>query len=168
MTPVDEEKTEAGPGERLRAAREAAGLSVEEVAERLNLLQYFVRALEENNYQRIRGDTFVRGYLRNYARLLGLDPDEFVACWRQARPEAGASSRSRTATREPQRGSSGAGRVGLVLLLLAASALYLFYSRGPGAADDVVVDAMVSAQATARTRVVPQAVPEYPSDADNP
>lgn len=159
---------EAGPGERLRAAREAAGLSVEEVAERLNLLQYFVRALEENNYKRIRGDTFVRGYLRNYARLLGLDPDEIVACWREARPEAGANSRSRTATREPPRGSSGAGRVGLVLLLLAASALYLFYSRGPGAADDVVVDATVTAQATARTRVVPPAVPEYLSDADNP
>lgn len=62
------------PGQVLKAARQAAGLSVDQVATRLYLLCSVVSYLEGDDYDRIRGDTFARGYLRNYARLLGLSP----------------------------------------------------------------------------------------------
>ena len=67
------------PGAMLRTARESAGMSVEQVADKLHLLQSVVNSLEKDCYDRIRGETFVRGYLRNYARLLGIDADEVLS-----------------------------------------------------------------------------------------
>src|SRR5690606_32498823 len=61
-----------GCGERLRAAREAAGLSVSEVASRLKMSTRIVEALEAEDWGRIGAPVFVRGQLRSYSRLLGL------------------------------------------------------------------------------------------------
>ncbi len=65
---------DVGPGERLREAREAARLSVGEVASRLRLEPRVVESLESDDYDALHGATFVRGYLSGYARLLDL-PD---------------------------------------------------------------------------------------------
>ena len=68
-----------GAGAQLKAAREAAGLSLDEVAQQLKLAPRQVRALEEENFGMLPGRTFTRGFMRNYARLLNLDPDLLVA-----------------------------------------------------------------------------------------
>ena len=62
----------AGCGERLRAAREAAGLSVDDVALRLHMPARVVRSLESEDWSRLGAPVFVRGQVRSYARLLGL------------------------------------------------------------------------------------------------
>lgn len=62
-----------GPGAQLRAAREAAGLSLDQVAQQLKLAQRQVKALEDENFGELPGRTFSRGFVRNYARLLNLD-----------------------------------------------------------------------------------------------
>ncbi len=67
------------PGERLRAEREARGISREDVANRLNLTVTFIEALETDDYDRLPEATFVRGYIRNYARELDLPADELVS-----------------------------------------------------------------------------------------
>lgn len=69
----------AGPGQRLREAREAAGLSREEVSTRLRLRLELIRALEEDDYAHLPPTAFVIGYLRSYARLLDLSADELLA-----------------------------------------------------------------------------------------
>lgn len=61
-------------GEMLREAREAAGLSLEAVSQQLKLAPRQVRALEDGDFALLPGRTFVRGFARNYARVLGLDP----------------------------------------------------------------------------------------------
>ena len=61
-----------GCGERLRRAREAAGLKLEDVAERLKMPVRVVRSLEEEDWSRLGAPVFVRGQLRSYSRLLGL------------------------------------------------------------------------------------------------
>mgnify|MGYP000379632154 CR=1 FL=1 len=66
------------PGQRLRAEREAQGISQEDVARRLNLTVTFVQALEADEYERLPEATFVRGYIRNYARELELPADELA------------------------------------------------------------------------------------------
>ncbi len=66
-------------GAQLRAAREAAGWSQEAVAQQLKLAPRQVRAIEEDDYARLPGRTFVRGFVRNYARLLRLDPGAVIA-----------------------------------------------------------------------------------------
>jgi cytoskeleton protein RodZ len=69
----------AGPGAQLRAAREAAGLSLDQVAQQLKLAQRQVKALEEENFGELPGRTFSRGFVRNYARLLNLDAHDLLA-----------------------------------------------------------------------------------------
>ena len=63
---------EAGVGVRLRTAREAAGLSIEDVSTRLKMPVRIVQALEEEDWSRLGAPVFVRGQLRSYARLMGL------------------------------------------------------------------------------------------------
>jgi cytoskeleton protein RodZ len=65
-------------GALLAAAREAAGLSIDAVAQQLKLAPRQVRALEEGDYTHLPGRTFVRGFARNYARLVRLDPETVV------------------------------------------------------------------------------------------
>jgi cytoskeleton protein RodZ len=68
-----------GPGARLRAAREGAGLSLDQVAQQLKLAPRQVRALEEEDFAQLPGRTFARGFVRNYARLVHLDGDDLLA-----------------------------------------------------------------------------------------
>lgn len=66
------------PGSQLRQERERQGLSLEEVAEQLNLRPAVIRGLEEDQYDQVPIATYRRGYLRAYAKLLGVD-DKRVA-----------------------------------------------------------------------------------------
>ena len=61
-------------GERLRSARERAGLSLTQVADQLRLSASVVEALEQGQYGVIGAQVFVRGYLKRYAELVGEDP----------------------------------------------------------------------------------------------
>ena len=61
-----------GPGARLREAREAANISIDRIAMSLLLDPKIVEALEEDAFDRLPAPTFVRGYLRGYARVLGV------------------------------------------------------------------------------------------------
>jgi cytoskeleton protein RodZ len=61
-----------GCGDRLRKAREAAGLSRADVAARLKMPVRVVQSLEEEDWSRLGAPVFVRGQLRSYSRLLGL------------------------------------------------------------------------------------------------
>jgi cytoskeleton protein RodZ len=69
----------AGAGARLRAAREAAGLSLDQVAQQLKLAPRQVKALEDESFGELPGRTFSRGFVRNYARLLHLDAQDLLA-----------------------------------------------------------------------------------------
>ena len=66
-------ETAAGAGERLRQAREASGQTIDDVAARLRMPAQVVRSLEDEQWQRLGAPVFVRGQLRSYARLLGVE-----------------------------------------------------------------------------------------------
>jgi cytoskeleton protein RodZ len=72
------ELTAGSPGRHLREARVAARLGVDDISSRLRLDRRTVEAIERDDYAALPGATFVRGYLRNYARLLGLPPGPIV------------------------------------------------------------------------------------------
>jgi cytoskeleton protein RodZ len=72
------EAQRAGAGAMLSAAREALGLSVDAVAQQLKLSAGQVRALEDGQYGLLPGRTFVRGFVRNYARLVRLDAEQVL------------------------------------------------------------------------------------------
>ncbi|HYC46022.1 MAG TPA: RodZ domain-containing protein [Burkholderiales bacterium] len=68
----------ASAGAVLAAAREELNLSVSDVARHLKLSPAQVEALEEGAYDKLPGRVFVRGFLRNYAKLLGVDPQPLL------------------------------------------------------------------------------------------
>ena len=61
-------------GAALRAAREAKGLPVADIARALKLGQRQVEALEQDEWSGLPGTTFIRGFVRNYARMVDIDP----------------------------------------------------------------------------------------------
>ncbi|WP_068546130.1 RodZ domain-containing protein [Thalassotalea crassostreae] len=78
---ISEDIEVVGPGHILREARKKAGLSIADVAQRLNLRVTLVQEIEAEEYDGNTPETFVRGYLRNYARLVGVDQEEILASY---------------------------------------------------------------------------------------
>jgi cytoskeleton protein RodZ len=72
-------------GERLRQAREEQGISIAQAAADTRILQRYLVALEEGDYQHLPGDVYARGFVRNYAGYLGLFADEFIDLYRRER-----------------------------------------------------------------------------------
>ena len=67
------------PGHLLRQAREEQGLSQKETARDLHLTSKVINAIEEDDFELIPSFVFARGYIRSYARHLGLDGQALVA-----------------------------------------------------------------------------------------
>jgi cytoskeletal protein RodZ len=64
--------------EQLRSAREAHGWSVHQVAEITKIKTEHVRALESGDYRAFAAAVYIRGFLRTYARLLRLPPEDLM------------------------------------------------------------------------------------------
>lgn len=91
MSPTESEPILSAqqPGLGLRQAREAAGISLAEVADQTLIALYRLKALERDDYDAAGGATYVKGYVRAYARVLKLDPTETVRLFeRQLEPPA--------------------------------------------------------------------------------
>ncbi len=65
-------------GHILREARETRGLTLAEVQEKIRINSKFLEALEAGNYQVLPTPVHVRGFLKNYSRFLGLDPQPLL------------------------------------------------------------------------------------------
>ncbi|MFN3928188.1 MAG: helix-turn-helix domain-containing protein [Thermoflexus sp.] len=70
-----------GVGEQLRAAREARGLSLEEAAAATRIKRVYLEALENEAFSVLPSPAHARGFLRRYARWLGLDEAALLADW---------------------------------------------------------------------------------------
>ena len=68
----------ATPGRILAAARTERGLSVSEVAQRLKFSLRHIEALEADRYEALPSGPFLRGMIRTYAKLLGVDPERLL------------------------------------------------------------------------------------------
>jgi cytoskeleton protein RodZ len=68
-----------GPGTMLRMAREARGMSIPEVATALKMSPRQIEAMEGEDFSRLSGATYIRGFIRNYARLLRIDAAPVLA-----------------------------------------------------------------------------------------
>jgi cytoskeleton protein RodZ len=65
-------------GEKLKRAREALGLTPADVAAKLKLSERQIEALEAEDLTHLPGDVFARGFVRNYARLVEIDPEQLI------------------------------------------------------------------------------------------
>ena len=74
-------------GEVLRKKRENIGISIDHVANQLNLDSKLIELLEKNDYEKFNIETYLRGYLRAYAKVLDLDDDMVIDLYKESNPE---------------------------------------------------------------------------------
>lgn len=167
--PEDTGTAIAGPGQRLRLAREAAGLSREEVSTRLRLRLELIRALEDDDYAHLPPLAFVSGYLRSYARLLDLPAEELVAML-ERRDEAPVLV---SPVMQPHQRRSGDWPVKivtwLIVLLLLGLLVAWWYSRQPLEDETAMLPPALVMPGDSMTLSLPavpaQPLPEEPADA---
>jgi len=69
-------------GEKLRLARERNNMTLDQVARDTHVAKRFLKALEDEDFSVFPGETYVMGFLRNYAEYLSLNPEELISAYR--------------------------------------------------------------------------------------
>jgi len=135
-----------GIGERLRNARQALGLSLEEIESATRIRRAYLEALEREAFGDLPDPAYVRGFLRSYAACLGIPPDELLSLYPTSgpglitHPDSAVEVRITPATRfSPVRRVAAAlgVLVGLVVLILGYvlyGGIRQFMQTAPGTA----------------------------------
>jgi len=110
-------------GETLTAARENAGLSVEQVAETTRIRRTLVQAIEDDDFSPCGGDFYARGHIRTIAATVGADPKPLLAAFdadheRNSGPRATEVFESETGARPERRGPNWSAAMGAALVLV--------------------------------------------------
>ena len=159
------------PGAILAAERERQGLARADIAQRLHMSVSQIEALEAGDYARLPRGTFLRGFARNYARALGLDPEPVVGLLAQDAPRENAPRivvPSQNIRFDPlgQRLANPyvkAAGIAVALLVLGFAAMYWWlFIRPQGVQSTVVKKPAVEA-----SRPAPAPIPE-PAPAEPP
>jgi cytoskeletal protein RodZ len=92
-----------GIGDLLREEREKKGLSLSDVENATKIRVRYIQALETEQYQVIPGEVYRLGFLKNYSRLLDLDPSDMITRYKAAQKSAehgAASNEEQPATQQ--------------------------------------------------------------------
>jgi cytoskeleton protein RodZ len=133
-----------GPGILLQAAREEKNLRPEDVAYELRLTSTQVLALEENDYSRMPEETYVRGYLRNYARLVGVAENDILMAF--ARLIRGSENKSPVVLpgSETKQGKTGSNvrllSLGLLLAVILVGAIWILIPYDKQVSDEKLAE----------------------------
>ena len=167
---------QASFGRYLQVIRIERDIGLEQVAEETRLAISTLGAIEDEDFNRLPPDVFLRGFLRAYAKTVGADPDEAVrrydARLRLLQPGA-AAGQAPQKTRAELRGNLAAALMLLAGLIAATLAGYQYWGQGPqevipapsaviadsAAAQPPAAGAPLSSEATKRPQV--PATPKY-------
>lgn len=75
-------------GEKLRNAREEKGLTIADIEKATKIQSRYLTAIEQNDFEKLPGDFYVRAFIRQYAQIVGLDGKELLSEYHQDIPEA--------------------------------------------------------------------------------
>jgi cytoskeletal protein RodZ len=130
-------------GTTLAAARETAGLSLEDVAAATRIRRTLIMNIEDDDYSACGGDFYARGHLRNIAVAVGLDPAPLLAEFDAARPEAAPARATEvfeaetTTWKERRGGPNWSAAMAAALVLVISYGLVQAFSGSGGGGHDV-------------------------------
>jgi len=159
-------------GEDLRTAREARGLTLSDAAEHIHIRSVYLAAIEAEDWPAIGAPVYVRGFIRTYARFLGLNPEEAVARFAERVPSESpsqvAASLASMAAAQPERRSPSFGAIAGIIIALALVAFvgYEYYAYKTGSAGNPV--AVATAPAALAAAPSPSAALAAPAPAGSP
>ncbi|AAZ96546.1 conserved hypothetical protein [Thiobacillus denitrificans ATCC 25259] len=113
-------------GQTLREAREASGMTLDEASARLRLMHRQVEAMEADDFEALGQPVFARGFVRNYARLLGLAPETLLASMEGAPAAPAEVSYAKPPLQRPWFASSWVILLALVVLVVLAVPVGLY------------------------------------------
>lgn len=161
-------------GETLRRERLRLNLDLEQVARETKINRRLLEAIEAEDFDRLPGGVFTKSFVRQYARVLGLDEDEIAAELQRnmqpdepAQPAAGSTAEPAIelprvpdwAGVRPRSGSSLPALAGVVAVMLICSAIYAWWQRSPRRAQDTPTPVTSAARTeTPEAAQVPEAI----------
>jgi cytoskeletal protein RodZ len=89
-------------GEKLRQARESRGISISEVAEHTRISALYLESIENNDYRALPGGIFNKGFVKSYAKYLGLNDQEALQDYAALITEQGSDANDDPKTYRPQ------------------------------------------------------------------
>src|SRR5690348_12735465 len=121
-------------GERLRRQREMRGVSLEEISKSTKIGIRSLKAIEDEDFEKLPGGIFNKGFVRAYARFLGLDEEEMVADFEEAwnAYEAERTPQVLEVPEEEERASSSRSMwtsIVLLILIVVAGGAWYGYQR---------------------------------------
>lgn len=184
-------------GDRLKKEREQRGVTLEDISLNTKIGTRLLRALEDEKFDQLPGGIFNKGFVRAYARHLGLDEDQTIADYMEAlgagrpnpEPEAlpipaPVDRRDSTPSQRQVRGEQDDGRTevpwGLLAILLLVVALafaswsyfhrapQMEKSRGPASTAETLSEAGAVLNADTRSAGAPERGPSVPETANVP
>jgi cytoskeletal protein RodZ len=166
-----------GLGDEFRANREARHLSLSDVSEQIHIRSVYLQSIEEEEWSAIAAPVYVRGFVRTYARFLGMDPEFAVervnaamgtqtAQSKAPEPSAEKSIRSRARAKSAKSPSPWlwlAGLVAVALVAIVGFKAYDYYQQS-GAEDTSGAVSVASPEASpsASPSPAPSASPKPP------
>lgn len=125
--------TKTGVGSALRKARLVRGVTLDEATRDTKIRLDSLQALEEEEFDSLLGDVYVRGALRSYATYLGLDPDRVIEVYGQGPPEPAPAAPPVTPVElgEPRRGNHRLAFAIAGILIALAAAFGIISSSDP-------------------------------------
>ena len=167
--PLETAQSPSRIGAQLRAAREAKGLTLEQVAAQTRIPQRHLVTIEAGDFARLPGRTYAVGFARTYAKTVGLDQDDVVAMVRAELDEQSGVDDTRPAPFEPgdpaRVPSRGLGWFALFALILFLAGGFFFFREmfAPAAELPSLVEQEQAQQAASRPQATagrqPQAAP---------
>ncbi|MEA1051057.1 DUF4115 domain-containing protein [Lamprobacter modestohalophilus] len=120
------------PGQQLRQAREARKLDISQLATSLRIAPQVVEALEQDDYKQLPSAVFVSGYIRSYARLVGLDPEPLNQSFRRLHPNVEPPTPHVVRTESSQSDEDNPEGGGLAVYLIAVLVVLALAAGGYG------------------------------------
>jgi len=156
-------------GEAFRTAREARGLTLSDAAEHIHIRSVYLAAIEAEDWPAIGAPVYARGFIRAYARFLGLDPEEAVARFAERIPsespsQVTAAMAAKSASQTGRRGPSFGAIAGIVIaLVLVAFVGYEYYAYKTGSEGSPITVATATARPIALATAAPPPLATSPS-----
>ncbi|MDW6003202.1 cytoskeleton protein RodZ [Vibrio mangrovi] len=130
---VKEEDNQIKPGTLLKQKRESLGLTQKQIADKLRLRLTVVQSLEENNFDIDKVSTFTRGYVRSYAKLVGIEDQVILSAYDHycggGAQELSMTSFSRKTTREQHNSRINLITVGIVAIVIGISSVWWYQNQ---------------------------------------
>ena len=131
-------------GQVLQAARLAQVMSIQDVARQLRLSERQVTAIEEDDHSKFPNQTFLRGFIRNYSKLVRKDTEEFSQLLQQTFPPISTQAISYPVDGTPFTPDHKQSRGNIIIILVAVLvSLLLIYEVYRSGGDDLQIDANV-------------------------